>query len=146
MDAAIRLEKILKETPKKMQGFSETKATEHQLMGQWSKKEELGHLIDSAANNHQRFVRMQIDNYLQLPQYKQNEWVDVQKYNERKWVDVIELWLTYNKQILHVIKNANSLKLRNEASFPDHGTLTLQFLMDDYVDHMEHHLKRILEK
>ena len=145
-DAATRLEKIVKETPKKMNLFSEAKSAERKLMGQWSKKEELGHLIDSASNNHQRFVRLQIDNDLQLLQYKQDEWVEVQHYQERKWIELIELWLIYNKHILHIIKTVDILKLRNEGHFPEYGTQTLQFMIDDYVDHIEHHLKRILEK
>ena len=143
IEAATRLEKILKESPKKLKKFTETQASERKLMGKWSKKEILGHLIDSAANNHQRFVRMQIDNNEQLQQYKQNEWVEVQHYNERKWAEVIELWLVYNAHLVHILKTMNEFRLSNTADFPTYGTLRLQFIIDDYVDHMEHHLKEV---
>ena len=146
MEAGVRLEKIIKEASKKMKSFTDARSSERKLMGAWSKKEELGHLIDSAANNHQRFVRMQIDNDLHLQQYKANEWVDTQKYIDRKWSDLIELWVVYNTHLVFVIKNVDTLKLRNEAHFPDYGTQTLQFIIDDYFDHIEHHLKRLLEK
>lgn len=145
LEAAIRLEKILKETPKKLIKFSEKQASDRQLIGKWSKKEVIGHLIDSAANNHQRFVRMQIDNDLHLPQYKQNEWVEVAHYNERKWPEIIELWKILNLHLVHILKNVDEFKLNNVAHFPDYGTLRLQFLIDDYVDHMEHHLKDAIE-
>lgn len=143
IQAAERLEKILKDIPKKLKKFSEKQASERALIGKWSKKEIIGHLIDSAANNHQRFVRMQIDNNLQLPQYKQNEWVEVQHYNDRKWIDIIELWQAHNLHILHIWKNMDEFKLSNEAQFPEYGIRRLQFLIDDYVDHMEHHLKQV---
>lgn len=143
--ATDRLEKILKEVPKKLKKITEKQASERTLIGKWSKKEVMGHLVDSASNNHQRFVRMQIDNNLQLPQYKQKEWVEIQHYNERKWVDLIELWHVYNLHLLHVLKSMDSFKLSNVADFPEYGTLRLQFLVDDYVDHVEHHLKQVID-
>jgi len=142
--AAERLEKILKEVPVKLKKITDKSAGEKTLIGKWSKKEVLGHLIDSAANNHQRFVRMQIDNDLELLQYKQNEWVELQHYNERKWTDLINLWLVYNQHLVHVMKSMDNFKLSNAGHFPEYGRKTLQFLVDDYVDHMEHHLKEIL--
>lgn len=143
--ATDRLEKILKEAPKKLKKITEKEASERLLIGKWSKKEVIGHLVDSASNNHQRFVRMQIDNNLQLPKYKQNEWVEVQHYNQRKWVDVIELWHIYNLHLLHILRSMNSFKLSNVADFHEQGTLRLQFIIDDYVDHIEHHLKQVID-
>ena len=142
--AASRLETILNETPKKLLSYSEEQASVKASPVKWSKKEILGHLIDSAANNHQRFVRMQIENNLPLPQYKQNEWVNVQNYNSRNWIDVVKLWLTYNMHLLHIMKNVDESKLSNTGEFLEYGEKTLQFLIDDYVDHMEHHFKALL--
>ena len=144
MIAATRLEKILDDAPKKLLHFSEEEASKKLAPTKWSKKEILGHLIDSAANNHQRFVRMQIENNLQLPQYKQNEWVNVQQYNSRTWVSITKLWMVYNTHLIHILKNIDETKLNNTATFSEYGVKTLQFLIDDYVDHMEHHLKQIL--
>ena len=136
-------EQILQGIPSKLKQFSEEHASEKPRPEKWSKKEILGHLIDSAANNHQRFVRMQIDNKLHLPQYQQNEWVNIQAYHEKSWDDIIVLWQNYNTHLLHVMKHVDHSKLNNTAIFPDYGELTLHFLMDDYVRHMEHHLKQI---
>ncbi len=143
LTAATRLEKILKDTPSKLKKITDNKASERAFIAGWSKKEVLGHLIDSAANNHQRFVRMQKENNLNLPLYSQNEWVEVQHYNTRKWSEITELWVVYNRHLLHILKNMDEFKLNNEADFPTYGTLRLQFIIDDYVDHMEHHLKQL---
>ena len=142
--AASRLEKILNDMPKLLLNYSEEAASKVPAPGKWCKKEVLGHLVDSASNNHQRFVRMQIENNLDLPQYKQNEWVQVQQYKTRNWIDVIKLWMAYNMHIVHVLKNIDESKLANTATFPEYGNLTLQFIADDYVTHMEHHLKQII--
>ena len=141
--AAKRLEKIISEASPKFLSYSETEASVKPAPNKWSKKEILGHLIDSASNNHQRFVRMQIENNLQLPQYKQNEWVTSQNYQGRKWYNVVHLWETYNIHLLHLLKNLDESKLKNTATFPEYGIKTLQFLIDDYVDHMEHHLAQV---
>src|SRR5438105_3736271 len=100
--AAYRLEKILNETPKKLLSYPEEQASVKASPAKWSKKEIIGHLIDSASNNHQRFVRMQIENNLSLPQYRQNEWVNAQQYNSRNWIDLVKFWLIYNTHILHI--------------------------------------------
>ena len=142
--AATRLQKILNETPSLLLKFTEEQTGIKPAPEKWTKKEILGHLLDSASNNHQRFVRMQIENNLQLPQYKQNEWVKIQEYNTRNWMDLVKFWMIYNMHILHVLKTIDESKLNNTATFPEYGTLTLQFIADDYVDHIEHHLKQIV--
>ena len=111
----------------------------------WSRKEILGHLIDSASNNHQRFVRLQIDNEIELPKYKQDEWVAVQRWQQKNWEEIIALWKLYNQHILHIFQHIDESKLFNTVTLGDEEDeiYTLQFLIDDYVDHMEHHLKQI---
>jgi len=76
--------------------------------GKWSRKEILGHLIDSAANNHQRFVRMQHEEALVLPGYRQDDWVRTQNYAAREWRDLVELWMAYNRHLAHILRNADS--------------------------------------
>src|SRR6478735_2142235 len=71
--------------------------TEARIDDHWSKKQILGHLIDSAANNHQRFVRGQLDRDLSTPDYAGNDWVDVEQFQDRDWNDLVQLWLAYNK-------------------------------------------------
>ena len=141
--AATRLEKILNETPPKLFQFTEEQASIRHAPGKWSRKEIIGHLLDSAANNQQRFVRMQLENRLPLPQYAQNEWVSVQHYQERNWMDIAKFWMIHNMHLLHVLKHLDESKVTNTALFPEYGEKTLQFLIDDYVDHMEHHLNQV---
>lgn len=143
ISAYYRLEKILNEFSPGLHAFSEEQSAVKPAPGKWSKKEILGHLVDSASNNHQRFVRMQLENGLHLPQYAQDDWVSLQGYQQRAWNEIVTLWETCNKHILHILKNINEKSLANVAVFPEYGTKTLQFIIDDYVDHIEHHFKQI---
>lgn len=142
--ACSRLEKILNEIPAKLLPLTEEKVSFKPSSGKWSKKEILGHLLDSAANNHQRFVRMQIENDQSLLKYKQDEWVRVQKYQQCNWLDLVKFWMIYNMHILYILKNVDESRVQNAAIDGDKKP-TLQFLIDDYVDHLEHHLKELLK-
>jgi len=111
--------------------------------GKWSPRQIIGHLIDSACNNHQRFVRLQIDREMHLPGYKQTEWVAVQHYAERPWKDLLNLWEGLNRHLVHVIAHTQKSHLAHEWITPD-GAWTLGFLIEDYIAHMGHHLLQIL--
>ena len=112
--------------------------------GKWSKKEILGHLIDSATNNHQRFVRMQLTAHLELPGYDQEEWVRLQHYQDRPWREIIDMWQVYNNQLVEVIRNIDPKSLRNTWRAPDGKDVDLEFVVRDYLVHMRHHLDQIL--
>lgn len=120
----------------------------------WSRIEILGHLVDSAANNHQRFVRAQFNGDLVFPGYEQDGWVSVQKYSEESWPELIQLWSSYNSHLLHVfsaIPETTRTKSRDrhnldEIAFelvPKDQPATLEYLIRDYVDHLQHHLNQI---
>ena len=110
----------------------------------WSRKETLGHLIDSAANNHQRFVRLQLGERLELPGYAQDDWVRVQRYQERPWAELIDLWEIYNTHLAAVIRAVDPSTLRHVWARPDGSDVDLDFIIRDYVVHMRHHLEEIL--
>ena len=112
--------------------------------GKWSKKEILGHLIDSAANNHQRFVRLQLAPRLELPGYDGDAWVSLQRYQQRPWKEIIDLWLIYNTQLAEVIRYVSPQALRNIWRAPDGKDVDLEFIIRDYLVHMQHHLDQIL--
>src|SRR5262245_20064045 len=95
---ADELESILAVT-ERLRAIDDAVASVRPAPGKWSRKEILGHLIDSAANNHQRFVRLQITNRVDLPGYQQDHWVRLQHYQEDKWVDIVSLWQAYNKHL-----------------------------------------------
>lgn len=144
MEATRRLEKILIEIPAKLREMTEEYVSQKPAPGKWSRKEIMGHLIDSAFNNIQRFVRMQLEQHQELPQYRQNEWVQVQKYQDLDWNCIIDLWQNLNRHIVHIWNNLDESTLGNTGHFPDYGTQTLKYIIDDYVVHMEHHLKVVL--
>jgi DinB superfamily len=124
------------------------------LDGEWSPKQIVGHLIDSAANNHQRFVRAQFTDTLEFPGYEQEQWVSAQKYSDESWADVIELWRAYNMHLLHVFsvipqqvltqpRDKHNLDEIAFRTFDRNTPATLDYLIRDYVDHLKHHLDQI---
>ena len=119
-------------------------ASKRPAPGKWSKKEILGHLIDSAANNHQRFVRLQLTPRIDLPGYDGDEWVRVQRYQDQSWHEIIELWQAYNAQLSSIIRHVNPEALRHVWHTPDGTDLDLEFIMRDYVVHLRHHLDQIV--
>ena len=101
---ADRLARILAATPLRLADVSDADASQPPAPGHWSKKEILGHLIDSASNNHQRFVRAQLAPSLETPGYEQEPWVAVQSYATESWPDLVNLWLLYNRHLLHIVR------------------------------------------
>jgi hypothetical protein len=115
----------------------------------WSKKEILGHLIDSAANNHHRFVKIQFQTSpFKVEGYAQDDWVGIQKYNEKDSQELVNLWKVYNEHLLFIMQNTpdKTLDLKIEADYLSDKGDTFFILMKDYVDHMDHHLKQIFNK
>lgn len=125
--------------------ISETDASLKPQPEKWSKKEVLGHLIDSASNNQHKFVRgIQAEGHVEMTGYAQNIWVAVQQYNMENWPDLVLLWESYNRHLAHVIRNVPTDKLDNTISISGSKPFTLRFIMADYVEHLKHHLKQIL--
>ncbi len=111
----------------------------------WSKKEILGHLIDSASNNHQKFLRAQFADKLVFPDYSQKEWVETQDYADENWRLLVELWSALNLHLAHVIDRIPPEKLTVQCKIGDDDVITLEGVVAGYVRHMEHHLKQIYE-
>jgi hypothetical protein len=117
--------------------------TEKQLDGHWSRKQIVGHLIDSAANNHQRFVRGQLDRELASPGYAQEQWVEVERFQDREWSDLVEFWLAYNRHLLYLMSHVAWDRLGAAISIGGDAPVSLEFVMIDYVRHLKHHLNQI---
>lgn len=111
--------------------------------GAWSRKEILGHLIDSASNNHQRFVRASLQESLEFPGYDQNGCIRVQAPNEADWNVLVSLWASYNRYLAHVISRLPESKLSTSCRIGSGEPVTLEFLANDYVRHLVHHLEQI---
>jgi hypothetical protein len=127
----------------RLRQIDDVTAAKRPAPGKWSKKEILGHLVDSAANNHQRFVRLQMAGRIDLPGYDGDEWVRVQRYQDRPWREIIDLWEIYNTQLASLIRNVDVTSLRHIWHTPDGKDLDLEFIMRDYVVHLRHHLNQI---
>ena len=125
-----------------LSAISEEAASIKPSPGKWSKKEILGHLIDSAANNHQRFMRLQLQAEISLPGYDQDDWVRLNRYQQRTWNEIVTLWSAYNRHLAAVIESLDDSALGHVWHSPD-GDVTLEFIASDYVRHLKHHLAQI---
>jgi len=125
-----------------LSAISEQAALQKPSLDKWSKKEILGHLIDSAANNHQRLVRLQLEREINLPGYEQDGWVRVNGYQDTPWADILALWTAYNRHLATVIESLDPSALGHVWHSPG-GDVTLEFLATDYVVHLKHHLGQI---
>lgn len=135
--------------------LSEAEAEKPRAEEHWSSKQILGHLIDSAANNHARFVLAQLKDDLLFAGYDQDGWVKTNHYQEAGWPQLVDLWRSYNLHLLHLMAHADKEKMNTpctqhtlqEIAFktvPQSEPVTLEYLMQDYVVHLKHHLNQIL--
>jgi len=111
---------------------------------EWSKKEILGHLVDSAANNHQRIVRAVYRAADQFPTYDQNKWVEIQGFNEIPWHDLVAFWVAYNNHLSHVIRHIPEDAESSPCNIGKDEPVDLIDLIKDYLRHLRHHLDDLL--
>lgn len=141
-----QLEKHIEFFPLKVKQLSSAELLIKPAAGKWSKKETLGHLIDSAVNNLKRFTEIQF-----LPQpysvisYQQNELVIVNDYQNLSLDHLLDLWQALNRQIVFVVRNIPPEKLNYpvDPQYENKELKTLGWIIGDYVAHMEHHFKQI---
>ena len=123
--------------------------------GKWSPREIIGHLIDSASNNHQRFVRTRGREDLVVEGYQQDDWVSAQRYQDAPWIELVILWQLYNRHLARVMSATPAADRQRERAdhnldqrafrpAPRERSTTLEYFMSDYVDHLEHHLRQVL--
>ena len=129
----------------RLQAIADEPAATPRSAGKWSRQLILGHLIDSAANNHQRFVRAQAVPELHLPGYAQEHWVASQRYAERRWTDLIEFWSAYNHHLAHVIASIPESLRDTPCRIGDSPPVSLSYIALDYVGHVQHHLHQIFD-
>jgi hypothetical protein len=124
-------------------GVDETRTARRPEPGKWCAREVLGHLIDSACNNHRRFVLGQGSDLKKIDGYRQDDWVGRQHYDRVPWRDLVALWSSYNRHLAHVIGCAPAATLGHSLESPAGPPVTLGFLMEDYVTHLRHHLDQL---
>jgi hypothetical protein len=153
-DLAKDLQQTVETAAARLMALSELQVQTSAGEGRWSAKEILGHLIDSAANNHQRFVRAQATDDLVFGGYEQEYWVGVQHYDEVPWPALVGFWQAYNLHLAHIIAHIPRATLTASRSrhtldkiawqAVDPGTpTTLAYLIGDYLGHLKMHLRQI---
>jgi len=157
VSAAARLAEAVERATPRLLALSDAAASTPRAAGKWSPKQVIGHLIDSASNNHGRFVRAQLADDLVFSGYEQERWVDAQRYDDAPWADLVALWRGLNLHIAHVMANTpddvarapratHNLDVIAFRTVPADQPATLAYFMDDYVDHLQHHLAQIFPR
>jgi hypothetical protein len=128
---------------RKFRALGEADVSASRGAGKWTKKEILGHLIDSAANNHQRFVRAQLVSPFVWPGYDQEVWVPLHHYRDRPWLELVDLWVALNRHVAAVIEFVPPEKRETPCTIGDREPTSLEWWMRDYLRHLKHHLDQL---
>ncbi|MFZ4930940.1 DinB family protein [Chryseobacterium sp. Mn2064] len=138
------LKNIIDKELQRFQNIPEEEWSQKESSEKWSKKEIIGHLCDSAFTNIRRFVVTQYKENENIV-YDQNAWVKAQNYQNVPTNDLIDLWKLLNYQLVHVVENIpdEALQRTCDTTKTETRVFTLEFLINDYVDHLQHHLKAI---
>jgi nitroreductase len=137
-----KLRSLIDVVPVRLIAIGDEQAAAKKAPDSWSQKQELGHLIDSAANNHQRIARAQLENGLSLPGYDGDRWVELHAYQNREWRELIDLWRAGNKQLLAAARSAPDPSWSHSVTVAGEEQ-SVGFVMADYVRHMTEHLRHI---
>ncbi|MFC3747398.1 DinB family protein [Paenibacillus sp. GCM10012306] len=144
LNAVPCIQVLLQEVPQTFRSLTHAEALEPLAPGKWSRLQILGHLCDSAINNVSRFIRISYEPQpLVVFAYEQNHWVDAQRYNQASVEEVLSLWISLNQSILRVISDLKPAQLSLSCKLPNGDNVTLQWLVEDYLNHIVHHLKQI---
>lgn len=136
METLQQLRQLIDSLPDCLAALPANKVEHKAAPNTWSGKEELGHLLDSAANNHQRIVRAQIEERPAMPEYDGDAWVALHGYQERDWEELVGLWGALNRQLLAAAEAVPDSGWSRTLTIADSSPLTLKFVFDDYVAHM----------
>lgn len=151
---AAELNSVLETSGNKLKLLNEQKSSVKPLPNKWSSKEILGHLVDSSINNIIRFISGQFKDDLIFSGYEHEKWVKAMNYQNAEWNFIMDLWMNNNLQIVRIINNINNeilFKKQTKHNFDEiewkeldkNIPATMEYLIDDYIGHMKHHLNQI---
>jgi hypothetical protein len=144
-DAALnRLKQLIDEVPVLIAAIPGDIFEQKQSREKWSKKEILGHLIDSATNNHQRLVKAQFQDNPRIV-YEQVQWVTGNAYQFAERAHLLAFWTIYNQHIYHLVAQLQPAMLQRTCNTGGPENITLEALFVDYIHHMEHHIKQLVD-
>lgn len=143
MQALVRLQNIVVAAPALLRAIPPNEAAQQPAPDKWSRKQELGHLLDSACNNHQRIVRAQLEENPALPSYDGDRWVALHRYQDTEWGAIIDHWRFANEHLIRAASAISPQTAGRQLTIGGGEPITLEFLISDYVDHLMHHLQHI---
>jgi hypothetical protein len=153
-DALEDFRQTIEEAAARLLSMTEAESETRRALDKWSAKEIVGHLVDSAANNHARFVMAQFKDDLLFGGYEQEKWVAAQCYQLESWPALVNLWKLYNLHLRHVVSCIPEDKLKQSSKehslhriawklVDEREPATLEYLIRDYIEHLKHHLQQI---
>jgi hypothetical protein len=140
---SVELARVVEAAETPLRQVSDEMSGQPVLPGGWSRKQVLGHLIESASNNHQRFVRAALSDALEFPAYDTPGSVRVQAVDRAAWPMLVDIWASYNRFLVHVIRHLPVDKLEVVCRIGPNAPVSLRHLAEDYVVHLVHHLDQI---
>ncbi len=147
VELGIRLSEAVAGSLAWLEEISGARASVAEAEGKWCAKEVIGHLIDSAVNNLPRIVRLEtvldVEPEVRTQFYEQDEWVRAQHYADKGWNELLELWRMLNEHIAWTMRHVAREHLGRLCVYPDGSYVTMGFLMEDYIAHLEHHLRSL---
>ena len=144
-ETAHRLHSLVDFTTRKLSAISEEESLVTRGQGKWTRKQILGHLIDSSLNNIHRFIRARQEENFRFPDYDQPLWVKSSGYNDRSWSSLIQLWSNLNEHLAEIIERIPEDRLETRCTIGENKPVTLGFIVSDYSTHLNHHLEQILD-
>ncbi len=128
-----------------LRAITELEATETYKADAWTRKQVLGHLIDSAINNHVRFVMAALDGEYTGPAYHAQGWVTMHDYANMLWSELLDLWKAHNSLLARVVRQIAEENLTAECRIGSDKPVTLRYVIEDYLHHLEEHISEITE-
>lgn len=142
-DVAARFRAAIESAGARLGAISEDSAGQPSRPGGWLRKQELGHLLDSAQNNHQRIALAAINGGYEGPAYAQNAWVDLHAYDGLSWEHLLRHWQERNWMLGRLITHLPEQSLSAPVQIGNDPTMTLEAWIDDYLRHLDHHVSTI---
>ena len=145
-DLSLFLKQTIEREVPNLRAVNDQQASIPRAPGKWCPKEELGHLIDSAANNHIRFVCGATQPEYRGPSYAQEQWVRLHGYRDMPWATIVNFWFDYNQFLAGLVENIPDDRLVVKCLIAQGPEVTLGFVIEDYVLHMQHHIDQLLRR